>query len=327
MKDSQTLPPGRFETEPLTAAGGEPASELVSEPERAAAESSAAAAEAGHVQLKSYSGPLDMLLQLIRRREMDVFHINIREITDQYALCLKQASRPDLEKAGDFIRMAAILIYIKSRTLLQEEDSESGSEEENDRELKQNLIRLLAKCQKFQAAGRLLYQRELLGRDVWAAPRREAFPARADSPLLIDREKAPFLLMQSWGKILAIQAGRRPHAPAAALPSLIDRAMELAGSLIKGARLKFSRLAKIKKSPHSRLLTFLSLLELCRLGFVSLRQKAPFSDLDIKMKKTLDRGDFSLLNEGAARQKAFFGDGERVPRQRAERPVTEGVFR
>lgn len=295
MKESQDSP----EHARLNPAAG---SESVSELERAdSAFGGAGAAEAGHIQLRAGSGPLDMLLQQIRRRELDILHIDIHKITDQYAACLKKAPEPDLEKAGDFIRLAAILIYIKSKTLLhEEEDSESGSEEENDRELKQNLVRLLAKCQKFQAAGRLLYQRELLGRDVWAAPPREAFSARADSRLLIDREKAPFLLMRGWGKILAIQEGRRPHVSAPPLPSLIDRAIEIAGSLVKGARLKFSRLAKIKKSPHSRLLTFLSLLELCRLGFVSLRQKALFGDLDIKMKKTLDKNDLSLLNEGAA---------------------------
>ena len=249
------------------------------------------------VSLEQYSGPLDMLLQLIRKQEMDILQIDIHKITGQYVERLKNIPKPDLERAGDFIRMAAVLMYIKSKTLLQEEDSENSGAEEEEAPLKERLIQLLLNCQKFQTAGRLLYQRNLLGRDTWVSPYRAPLPASRSEDLLIDREKAPFLLIQRYNKILSLQKGRRPHAPAPPLPSLMDRAREIASALIKGAKLKFSQLAKMKKSPHSSLLTFLSLLELCRLGFASLRQKSPFGELDINMKKTFDSKNFFLLDE------------------------------
>ena len=267
---------------------------------------------ASYIRLKEYSGPLDMLLQLIRRQEMDIFQIDIHKITRQYVEHIKKIPEPDLEGAGDFIRMAALLMYIKSKTLLQEEDPDSASEE-NAPALKQNLIRLLANYQKFQTAGRLFYGRSLLGRDVWASagisfeeagppgasPDLSSRPGRPESQdLLVGREKSPFPLIQSCSRLMARQKGRRPHRPAPPLPSLIDRAREMASALVKGAKIKFSRLIKVRKSPYSALLTFLSLLELCRLGFVSLRQKAPFADLDVNMKKTFDSKSFSLLNKG-----------------------------
>ena len=127
-----------------------------------------------------------MLLQLIRKQEMDIFQIDIYKITSQYVEYLKQAPKPDLDIAGDFIRMASILLHIKSKTLLPKEEKEESQEAS---ELKENLIQLLITYQKFQKAGELLYSRILLGKDCWKSPRSLVLKAPKESKIEIRSRK------------------------------------------------------------------------------------------------------------------------------------------
>ena len=233
------------------------------------------------VHLENYSGPLDLLLQLIRKQEMDVFKIDISKITDHYIYHLKQSPQLDLDQAGDFIRMASLLLYIKSRSLLSKEEQE----EENVQELKSRLSSLLAVYQKFQKAGELLYARSLLGRDCWKSPR--YYKAPAENKILIDSEKGLFQLGQIYYEKRTLS--KTNYKVSKPIPSLLSRLKQTLSFFKTGLKLNFRHLAVMNKNPYSYLLSFLSLLELSKAGFVSLFQKSLFENIEILVKKPITK--------------------------------------
>ena len=237
------------------------------------------------VQLENYSGPLDLLLQLIRKQEMDVFAIDISQITDHYVEHLKQSQELDLDKAGDFIRMASLLIYIKSRSLLPKQEQEE--EQEDIHKLKERLSSLLATYQKFQKLGELLFARSLLGRDCWKSPRSFEYKAPVENKILIDKEKGCFQLGQFYYQKYSLQKARQNYQLSRPIPSLLSRLKQTLSFFKTGLKLKFHHLTLVNKQPYSYLLSFLSVLELSRAGFVSLFQKSLFTPIEILVKKPI----------------------------------------
>ena len=189
--------------------------------------------------------------------------------------------------------MAAILMYLKSKTLLPEEDLEEDEEESSS--LQKDLSQLLFNYRKFQIAGKLLYKRNLLGRDTWPSTHVFRSPP-SHREVCLDKERAPFFLVQNYGKYIRTQEIRKTYKSVHPLPSLGDRLRDIAEVFARGVKISFSHLISIKRSPYSSLLTFLSLLELSRLGFVSLFQKTLFSDINVTVKKTFDDKDLVFLD-------------------------------
>lgn len=116
------------------------------------------------VRLDQFSGPLDLLLHLIKSNEMDIYDIRIVEITEQYLDVIEQMKKLDLDVAGEFLLMAATLIYIKSRMLLPVSEEEIDEEEEDPRE---ELIRRLLEYQRYKEAADLFRQLPQLERDIF----------------------------------------------------------------------------------------------------------------------------------------------------------------
>ena len=250
------------------------------------------------VDLEKYSGPMDLLLDLVKKEDIDICHIDICQITNSYLDYIRKAGPLNLEHTGNFIKLASSLLLIKSRILLPvlETEEEDASEESC---LPENLKALLKEYQKYQTAGNLMYAKALLGRDTWAAGRvfsPEPTPLSKED-VLVDSEQASFLFVESYLKVLEKVKRIRPHIPLPPIPSLSERVREISCYLIKGAKKVFSHLVKLKKSEHSFLLTFLSLLELSKQGFVALFQKSIFSDIEVVTKKEIDFSRFHILDE------------------------------
>src|SRR3954466_8462184 len=127
------------------------------------------APDAFAVKLSNFEGPLDLLLHLIRKHELDIHDIPIALITAQYLDAIALMQELDLDVAGDYIVMAATLIHIKSKMLLPRPETASGveGEEEDPRDA---LVRRLLEHQKFKAAAGLLHEREQLRSAQWARP-------------------------------------------------------------------------------------------------------------------------------------------------------------
>ena len=118
------------------------------------------------VKLEIFEGPLDLLLHLIKKNEVDIYDIPISAITAQYLEYLEMMKTLDLEVAGEFLLMAATLIHIKSKMLLPFSE-EAAEEEEEGGDPRQELIRRLLEYQKYKEASAQLEQMMILGRDTF----------------------------------------------------------------------------------------------------------------------------------------------------------------
>src|SRR6058998_3961398 len=127
------------------------------------------AVDAFPVKLENFEGPLDLLLHLIKKSEVDVHDIPIALITQQYLDAIQLLTELNLDVAGEFLVMAATLIHIKSKMLLPRPETAAGvaGEEEDPRDA---LVRRLLEHQKFKAAAGLLHEREQLRSAQWARP-------------------------------------------------------------------------------------------------------------------------------------------------------------
>jgi segregation and condensation protein A len=119
------------------------------------------------VHLEVFEGPLDLLLHLIREEKLDIHDIPIARITEQYLSYLEAMKALNLDLAGEFLVMAATLIYIKSKSLLPRTDEELEPEEDPEF-MRAELSRRLIEYQKFKEAAARLSDRPILGRDVFA---------------------------------------------------------------------------------------------------------------------------------------------------------------
>jgi segregation and condensation protein A len=119
------------------------------------------------IHLDTYDGPLDLLLDLIKKQEIDIHNIPIAKITSQYLEYLHKLEQLDMDISADFIYMAATLIYIKSKMLLPP-DPLGGPEEQEDP--RADLVHRLVEHEKFKSAAQLLHQRQQIEEHVWSKP-------------------------------------------------------------------------------------------------------------------------------------------------------------
>src|ERR1041385_3282764 len=117
--------------------------------------------------LPSYEGPLDLLLDLIRRQKLDIYDIPIAKITEQYLAYLHLMQEMNVDLASEFLLIAAQLIYIKSRLLLPPNPDAPPEEAEDPRA---ELVRRLLEYDKFKNAAQMLYQREMIENAAWSNP-------------------------------------------------------------------------------------------------------------------------------------------------------------
>ena len=158
------------------------------------------------VRLENFEGPLDLLLHLIRRHEIDIYDIPIALVTQQYLEYLDLMHELNLDVAGEFLVMAATLIHIKSKMLLPRPDPKQDEPEEDPREA---LVRRLVEHQRFKAAAELLHEREIQRSAQWTRPE-ERVAALVGEPPEPELEVDLFSLMTAFRQVLE-RARRRPQ--------------------------------------------------------------------------------------------------------------------
>src|SRR6187551_289377 len=131
------------------------------------------------VRLANFEGPLDLLLHLIKKNELNVYDIPIALVTRQYLDYLDLMSELNLDVAGEFLVMAATLIHVKSRMLLPRPDPTQEDPEEDPREA---LIRRLVEHQRFKAAAELLHEKEIQRSAQWGRPDERVSEAIGEAP-------------------------------------------------------------------------------------------------------------------------------------------------
>lgn len=258
------------------------------------------------VHLRQFEGPLGLLLYLIRKEEMDVLDININEITHQYLEYIRMMKELDLELAGEFVAMAATLIHIKSRLLLPQYNEEGEVVETEDP--RKELVQKLLEYQKYQEAAKKLYERPLLGRDVFVRGHREKQSVEGEQigDIIID-EDGLFSLISMYRRALR-KAKRLVHQVRPKVQSIAARVLELKDRLLVGTRVLLNDLLEVGSAPRRAqlLVTFLSMLELGRMGYVSLFQSETFGDIHIEPLKPIERNVLERVQEFDA------GDAETI---------------
>lgn len=223
------------------------------------------------VKLDTFEGPLDLLLHLIRKNELDIYDIPIALITKQYLAYLSFLKELNLEVAGDFLVMASTLLQIKSRMLLPNPEPEEGEghEEEDPRA---ELVRRLLDYQRYKEAGQHLAERELLGREVFA--RRITDPdlllaVPEEGPLDLDL----FELAEAFRSLLTRVPTARAHEVLGFEGvSIADAINEILSLLQEREMVSFEELFSLDDSRERLIVNFLALLELCRLKMAKVLQ-------------------------------------------------------
>jgi len=228
------------------------------------------------VKLETFEGPLDLLLHLIRKNELNIYDIPIADITRQYLEYIRLMEELNLEVAGEFLVMASTLLQIKSRMLLPAAVDEEGNEEEEDP--RAELVRRLLEYQRYKDASLLLRERDLLGR--------ETFARKFDPPDLVDLvpEEGPlevelFQLIDAFRKVLAKLPEAVIHQVAADTISIADRITEILAFIIDRKTVLFDELFDERTSREFLVVTFLAILELCKLRMVNIVQDERYGSI------------------------------------------------
>src|ERR671922_1822141 len=164
------------------------------------------------VKLDNFEGPLDLLLHLIKKHEVNIYDIPIALITEQYLGYIELMQELNLDVAGEFLVMAATLIHIKSKMLLPRPETASGVEGEQE-DPRDALVRRLLEHQKFKAAAGLLHEREQLRAAQWQRPD-ERVAAIAGDHYEAELEVDLFTLLSAFQAVLE----RAKHRPKVLLP-------------------------------------------------------------------------------------------------------------
>jgi segregation and condensation protein A len=231
------------------------------------------------VRLEIFEGPLDLLLFLIKRDEIDIYDISIERITRQYLEYLQAFKELNIDLAGEFVVMAANLIYLKSRSLLPADQQPPDEDAEED-DPRWDLIRQLIEYKKFKEAAaqlhaRALEQERIFTRDGGAAT------AVVEAPLPLG-EVGIFQLINAFQNVIKrVEVREDLREIFGEHFTVSDKIDTILQRIAGGARLRFSDLFGAIASRVEIVVTFLALLELIRLKQVRASQANPFDEIEI----------------------------------------------
>jgi segregation and condensation protein A len=227
-----------------------------------------------HVELPVFEGPLDLLLHLVKKHELDIFDIPIAFITEKYLEYLETMRALSLEVAGEYLLMAATLTFIKSRELLPAPDPAQLEEADLDElDPREELIRRLLEYQKYKHAGERLASQPVIGRNVWTRGQKIEADLQ-DVPLA---EVSVFKLIEALGAVIARAKISLSHDVVVDRVSIADRIQEICDRLLAEESFSFASCFPTGGLPVLQLrlevvTTFLAVLEMARLRMIRLHQ-------------------------------------------------------
>ena len=239
-----------------------------------------------------YDGPLDLLLDLIRKQDIDIYDIPIAKITAQFLAYVDQLRAGDMDVAGDFIYTAALLIHIKSKMLLPRAPTGPDDAAEDPR---RELVERLLEHERFKNAAQMLLERQMLEAASWTNPGIREFQEDAGAEPEIAADTTD--LVRVFGSILE-RARNRPIINLEEDSITVGQMIQfLARRLtMEDKPVALRRMLSHTKSERALIAMFLALLELVRLQAILLRQDRQFSEIFIKKHSGFD----ALMNQGLA---------------------------
>jgi segregation and condensation protein A len=230
------------------------------------------------VKLEIFEGPLDLLLYLIKRDELDIYDISIERITRQYLEYLQAFKELNIDVAGEFIVMAANLLYMKSRSLLPV-DQQPPEEEAEEDDPRWELIRQLIEYKKFKEAAAQLHDRALEQENIFV--RGGISISESLRPLLLG-EVGIFQLINAFQNVIKrVEAREELQQIFGENYTVSDKIETILARVSEGGALKFSELFAEMASRVEIVVTFLALLELIRLKQVRAVQPGQFGEIEI----------------------------------------------
>jgi segregation and condensation protein A len=228
---------------------------------------------------KVYDGPLDLLLDLIRKQNVDIYDIPIAKITAQFLAYVEGLKQTDIDSAGEFIYTAALLIQIKSRMLLPRSPAEVGEGEADDP--RRELVERLLEHERFKNAAQMLHEKQQIEAATWTNPGIKEFRNAEGTEQELDADTMD--LVRVFREILA-RLKTRPVLD-------VEEDSVTVGQMIQYMRRRLvmedkpvalSKLLGGTRSERALIAMFLALLELVRLQAILLRQDRNFTDIFVK---------------------------------------------
>lgn len=231
--------------------------------------------EALQVMLESFEGPLDLLLFLIRKQNLDVLDIPMADLTSQYMVYVESMKAYNLELAAEYLLMAAVLTEIKSRMLLPRLPSEGVDE---DLDPRAELVRRLVEYERMKKASVRLDEHPVVGRDFYHA---SIFFEKSDyvSPPMVKPED----LRQAWVAIINRAKNNRHHTISREELSVREHMSQILRRLKDQQFFRFEDLFEVDKGVQYVVVSFLAVLELAKESSIELSQHGVFSTIYVRL--------------------------------------------
>jgi segregation and condensation protein A len=237
--------------------------------------------------LEKYDGPLDLLLDLIRRQQINIYDIPIASITAQYLEYMQRAVELDIELGSEFVFMAATLIHIKSRMLLpRDPELEKISPEEDPR---RELVDRLLEHERFKNAAEMLQQKRMVEEAVWSNPRMGEFLSEDDAPALAVNL---FDLVKTFQQVLERRRDRPTYevgGETISIPEMIRYLRSVLKRLPAGKAVSATDLFEQQRTQRAMICMFLAILELVKIQAIEMTQTDAFGDIGLLRTDSFDQ--------------------------------------
>ena len=237
------------------------------------------------ISIPIFEGPLDLLLDLIKKQEMNIHDIQISKITSQYLDYLHQLEQLNVDVSAEFIYMAATLIYIKSKMLLPPDPLANPEEQAEDP--REELVQRLLEHEKFKNAAQLLYQKQQIEENVWSKPDKSLYHDEGTEGelvvSLVDLVRVFQQVLERKKEVARIELQHETFTVAQMIAQL--RAQILASDTSSVSLIRFFEACP---SRHAMIVAFLAVLEMVKLQAVGLAQEKQFGDIVVRKAKGFD---------------------------------------
>ncbi len=240
-----------------------------------------------NVHLEHYDGPLDLLLDLIRKQQIDIKDIPIATITSQYLAYMDKAREMDIDLGAEFVYMAATLIHIKSKMLLPRDPAlETAGDGADDP--RQELVDRLLEHERFKNAAEMLQQKRLIEENVWSNPQIKAFVTEDDDPGLAI---TLFDLVKAFGDLLDRAKNRPVYEVESADVTVSDMIRYLKEQFLGASPEQpvfILRIFEQQRTRRAMVALFLAVLEMVRMQAVVVTQKDLFGEIALQRHGNFD---------------------------------------
>jgi segregation and condensation protein A len=237
------------------------------------------------INIPLYEGPLDLLLDLIKKQEMSIHDIQIAKITSQYLDYLHQLEVQNVDVSAEFIYMAATLIYIKSKMLLPPDPLATPEEQATDP--REELVQRLLEHEKFKNAAQLLYQKQQIEENVWSKPDKSLYKDEGTEGelvvSLVDLVRVFQQVLERKKEVTRIELQHESFTVAQMIA-------QLRGQILSSDTNSVSLIQFFEACPsrHAMIVAFLAVLEMVKLQAIALSQEKQFGEILIKRAKAFD---------------------------------------